>query len=186
MTCSSLPQPFTVVIVGIINSYPTAKYGHYLLDSGTEPAIFDANMTGKDFYPNEGTNPRNVLLFQKTRARIAVNQQPNADLKTCDKNIKSKHTEKARPRFFYGVFNGNSSRVGTMDTKYKFDQTGALSNYGGSTKFSIGRRVNRISDNRASHMGLWDVTFFHRALSIEELTNYYQEMANTYQFKEYT
>jgi hypothetical protein len=186
MTCSAISQPFTVVLVGIIHSYPTAKYGHYLLDSGAEPAIYDANKTGTDFFPDEGTNPRNVLLFQKSRARIAVNQQPNADLKLCDKNIKSKHTEKPRPRFFYGVFNGSSSRIGTMDTKYKYDQTGTLSNYGGSTNFSIGRRVNRISDNRASHMSLWDITFFHRALSKDELTNYYQEMASTYHFKEYS
>lgn len=186
MTCAALPQPFTVVIVGIIHSYPTAKFGHYLLDSGKEPPIFNANKTGKDFFFSEGTNPRNVMLFQKKRARIAVNTQPGKDLKVIDKNIKSKHTEKARPRFFYGVFNGNSSRIGAMDTKYKFDQTGQLSNHGGSTYFSMGRRVNRISDNRASVMSIWDITFFHRALSHAQLTGYYQEMASKYHFKEFT
>jgi hypothetical protein len=185
MECSDLPQPFTVIIAGIIHSYPTAKYGHYLLDSGKATPTFDANKTGKDFFFSEGAVPRNVMLFQKTRARIAVNTQPGADLKVCDLNIKTKHTEKARPRMFYGVFNEGASRIGTMDTKYKFDNTGELKNYGPSNYFVMGRRTNRVSDNRAAHMSIWDISIIHKALSFEEISGYYQEISNTYNFKEY-
>lgn len=178
---AGLPQPFTVVVAGIIHSYPSAKFGHYILDAGKATPVFDADRTGKDFFFNEGASPRNVMLYMKKTARMATNTQP--DMKD-GLNIRIKHTEKARPRVFYGVFNGANSAFGARDSKSKFHGTGPLD--GGTHRyFVMGRRTNRVSDNRAAVMSIWDINIFHRALTKAEIDGVYEELANTYQFKEY-
>jgi hypothetical protein len=177
-----LPQPFTVIVTGIIHSYPTAKFGHYILDAGKEHELVNIK-GGKDYFFDENTDPRNVMLFMKHTARMATNTLP--DLKD-GKNIKIKHSEKARPRMFYGVFNGEGSMFGAIDTKYNFKGSGELDDLGVHRYFVIGRRTNRISDNRASHMSVWDIVIVHDALTLDEIRDIYHTVSSTYAFKEYT
>jgi hypothetical protein len=175
-------QPFTVVMAGIIHSYPTAKFGHYLLDAGGELPVYKLAATqGKDYFPEENKTPRNGMLFMKRSAKMGCD-----DYFDSGPRIRIKHTEKARPRTFYGVFNGSNSIFGFKDNKTKGRGTGTVSNYGAHRYFVTGRRTNRISDNRASHMSLWEIIFINSALSIEEIDGLCTELANKYQYKKYS
>lgn len=175
-------QPFTVIFVGVILQYPTAKFGHYLLDTGGELPVYKLAATqGKDYFVDEGKSPRNGMLVYRRSGRMGC-----SDPFISGPSIKIKHNEKPRPRVWFGVFNGSNSAFGFKDTKYKAYTTGTVGNYGAHQYFVIGRRTNRISDNRASKLQLWEMIMINRALTKEELDGLYQELANKYQFKKYT
>lgn len=181
---AGLSQPFTVIACGVIHSYPTAKFGHYILDTARETPIFDANKTGRDFFFNEGATPRNVMLYMKRSALLAVNNHPYTDLKN-SAHVRVTHDYKSRPRMWYGLFNGDNSFIGSRDTQNTYHKTGRILDLSPHRYFGLGRRVDRVSDNRASHMSIWEIMIIGGALTRSEVNEVYEELSNYYQFKEY-
>ena len=172
---SEIPQPYTVLIVGVIHSYPSATYGHYLLDAGKRQRQLDLR---KDHTVKDKLSYRSAMLFQMHSALIGTHKK--ADL-TFGKHVRVKHNYRRFPRMFFGVFNENHSRIGAIDKRYKFWKGGKTDNKS-VRRLVMGRRTNKISDNLSAHMTVVEVHFYNRALSRKQLMKQYKLIAAKYNF----
>jgi hypothetical protein len=173
----TLDQPFTVIMVGIIHTYPTATYGHYLLDAGKSHSHLT---TDRDHNINDHTDYRSVMLFQRSSALLATNT--SSDL-TYGKHVRSKHNSRHAPRMFFGVFNGDHSRVGAFDVQHRFFGRGKVD--GKHPRYLVmGRRTNRLSDNLASHMTIVEVQIHKDSMTKKTLVKHYKQLSGKYHFNQ--
>lgn len=171
----TLDQPYTIIIVGVIHSYPTATFGHYILDAGKPSPSLNIN---KDHRINDHLTYRNALLFQRSSGLIATNTE--SDL-TYGKHGRCKHSYRPFPRMFFGVFNGNASRVGAFDKKHRFWGKGKTD--GKHPQYLVlGRRNNRISDNLTAHMTVVEIQIHKKAMTKKQLVRQYKSLAGKYKF----
>ena len=172
-------QPFTWVICGMINYYPYRTYGHYLLDAGMPTAQRDVD---RDWTFDEGLSYRSLMLFQTRTAVLATHT--GKDAVANGKHVISPHNEIARPRVFFGTFNGSASFVGSIDRYNNYGRTGSVDNKT-HRYFVLGRRQNHVSNNLASHMTLFEIRFFNKALSSTERLAQYRQLASKWRFNKY-
>lgn len=173
---SSISQPFTFMFAGIILSYPTRTYGHYILDAGKSQPQLNVN---RDHRVNDGLSYRSLMLFQRTSAILCSRPRVEDGV-----YVRSRHNYIPRARVMFGVFNGSNSYVGFFDHENHVIKKGKI-----DTKthryFVTGRRTNYISDNLASHMLLFEIRYFNSALSKKSLLSNYRQLAGTWKFNHY-
>ena len=168
-------QPYTVIIVGLIHSYPSATYGHYLLDAGKPTPTLNVK---KDHTIKDKLAYRSAMLFQQSSGLMGTHTK--SDL-TYGKHVRVKHNYRRFPRMFFGVFNGTKSRLGAFDKRFKFFKSGKVDNK--TARYLVmGRRTNKVSDNLSAHMTVVEVQYFNRALSKAELKAQYRHIAGKYKF----
>lgn len=173
----TLDQPYTIIIVGIIHSYPSATFGHYILDAGKPSPSLNIN---KDHRINDHVSYRSALLFQRSSGLIATNTQ--SDL-TYGKHGRCKHNYRPFPRMFFGVFNGDHSRVGAFDKSHRFFGRGKTD--GKHPRYLVlGRRNNRISDNLTAHMTVVEIQIHKKAMTKKQLVRQYKSLAGKYKFNQ--
>ena len=172
-------QPFTWVICGMINYYPYRTFGHYILDAGKPTAQRDIT---RDWTFDEGLDQRSLMLFQSRTAVLATHT--GKDAVANGKHVIAPHNEIARPRVFFGVFNGSASFVGSIDRYNNYGKTGSVDNHT-HRYFVLGRRQNHVSNNLASHMTLFEIRFFNKALSANERATQYKQLASKWRFNKY-
>lgn len=182
---SSITGPYTWVIAGMINYYPFKRYGHYLMDSGwasgAPPAYAD---------PDEDTQihkvgHRSLMLFQGSSALLGVHGKSDI---TYGKHIRSRHDELPRPRVFFGVFDDsgpNKSFVGAFDQWHRYGKWGTITSGITQRHFVLGRRAGWISDNLASHMTIFEIRYFNKALSAREIKAQYKHLAQKWDYWRY-
>ena len=173
-------QPFTWVICGMINYYPYRTYGHYLLDAGTPTPAKDIRYDWK--ISDSGLAYRSLMLYQSRTAVMATHT--GADAVANGKHVIAPHDEIARPRVFFGVFNGNSSVIGSQDRYNKYAKAGRIDNHT-HRYFVLGRRQGNVSNNLASHMTLFEIRFFNKALGNAERAAQYKQLASKWLFNKY-
>lgn len=171
-------NPLTIVMLGIIHSYPSARYGHYLMDAGKPSPVRDVN---EDWSIGDGNlGYRNAMLFQRTSALIGSHTL--SDL-TYGKHVRSGHNFRTAPRMFFGSFAGSKSHVGSMDPKNTYFETGPTNNH--SPRYLVmGRRQGNISDNLSSHMSMVEIRMFKRNLTKKQLKRQYKQMAARYKISQ--
>ena len=172
-------QPFTWVFCGMINYYPQRTFGHYILDAGKPTPTRD---TDKDWIIDEGMSYRSLMLYQASSSVLATHT--GRDAVASGKHVRAPHNEIARPRVFIGVFNGANSFIGSYDRYNKYGKYGVIDNKV-HRHFVMGRRQNRISDNLASHMTMFEIRFFNQALTQYERVGQYQQLAAKWDFNKY-
>lgn len=170
-------QPFTWIFAGIINSYPTRTYGHYILDAGKEPPYHWA--ARDDHYYNEGLPHRTLMLYQRSSALLFTDMVVEGG-----QYVRVPHNYVPRPRVMYGVFASDHSLVGWRDPAQHMYKYGKVSDKAGRY-FISGRRNNNVSDNLASHITLFEIRFFSQKLTLEEIGRHYKQLAGTYKFSMY-
>lgn len=173
---SNLAQPYTVMMAGIILSYPKRTYGHYLLDAGRATPIKN---TDKDWTIDDNLAYRSLMLFQLHSALICTRDDTDDGV-----IARVPHNYRLTPRVFMGIFHGNSSRVGYFDTREKKVAKGRTDNHS-VRRLVIGRRTNKISDNLASHMVLFEVRIWSAHLTPKQYRAQYKQMAALYKFNLY-
>lgn len=169
---------YTVLIDAILISYPTARYGHYLLDAGKEPPALDTN-GGKDYWIGfEGLSTRSVMLYRQNWAVGGTNQLEDISYGT---HLRPDHDPTLnRHRVFYSVFHGaEGSRLGSFDENNWYTDFGPY-DAAANQYLVLGRRQSQISDNFATHMMVSEVRIFKAALSWDQLVAQYKHMASKY------
>jgi hypothetical protein len=179
---SSISQPFSFILCGIIHNYPTRTYGHYLLDAGVNPTSQIANYTGADKKIDDGQNHRNVMLYQSHNAILATHQ--GADAVRNGKHVITRADFAPRPKMFFGIFNGSSSYIGAWDNRNKYIKKGSV-DVKTHRYFITGRRQNNVSDNLAAHMTVFEMRMFTSALGTTALNEIYKQLAATWKFNLY-
>lgn len=175
----NMPQPYTWVFCGIPLNYEGSHDGHYLLDAGRARATDTIANVRKDRVINEGIITRSMMLLKRDSEIITTNHSLSEGV-----YVKTPHAWAPRPRVFAGVFNGANSYVGALDNHAQHITKGRVTNRT-ARYFVMGRALNRLSDNYASHMALMEVRLYTKALSPTEITNIYKQMAATYKFNLY-
>ncbi len=175
---SALPQPYSVIMMGMIHSYPSATYGHYLLDAGKASPQKDVN---KDWsIPDGNLSYRSAMLFQQSSALIGTHTLNDL---TYGKHVRVKHNYRPVPRMFYGVFDGAHSHVGSFDPKNSYYASGPTNNH--AVRYLVmGRRQEHLSDNLSSHMSIVEIRIFDDALTRNQLRKQYRQLAGKYKLNQ--
>lgn len=171
-------QPYTWVFAGFVLSYPNGQYGHFLLDGGKAVPGSSIPYVRDDHIINDGLTTRSCLLAKRDSIIAAT------DLSLTHKYAKAVHSWAPRPKMYAVTFNGANTYVAEMDTHKQNISKGKVSVHS-ARHFVMGRALNHISDNYASHMGLFEVRYFNRGLSPTELKAQYRQLAATYKFNLY-
>ncbi len=177
---TSLSQPFTVVITAIIHYYPTRTYGHYLLDAGKATPAGMAD--GLDHTFSEGMSYRSLMLYQYRTAVMATHT--GADAVKNGKHVITRSDFVARPKMFFGIFNGTSSYIGAWDLRNRHIKKGSVDVHT-HRYFLMGRRQNHVSDNLGAHMTVFEVRFYTQALGTTALNATFNQLAATWKFNKY-
>lgn len=178
-------MPFTWVMVGIIMDFPTAGYQHYLLDSGRDPrsvgypSISDADVPYESRI-NDGLDYRNMMSIGINSQTIGSELSPGAGHR-----VSAPFNMVARPRMFFGVFNGANSYVGNYSNDGKHVSKGKLATGKDHRFYTLGRQHGYIGINHASHLVVFEMRVWHHALSLAELDSQYGQLASTWKFNQY-
>lgn len=178
---------FTWMICGIILSYPSARYGHYVLDHG---------FNTKKVSPlprTEGTSKklgdggyRAAMLYQRNSALMG--SHTGEDLAGNGKHVRIENNYLPKPRVMYSIWNNgeanNKGTIGTIGRGYHKQKTGTIDSET-MRDFVIGRRFNKISTDLASHMVIFEIRYFPRALGRTEIRKQANNLASLYKFGRY-
>jgi hypothetical protein len=186
-----LPQAksddFTWMICGIILSYPTARYGHYVLDHGYNTKGFKTlpktEATAKNL--NE-SGYRAAMLYQRHSALMG--SHTGSDLAANGKHVRIENNYLTKPRVMYSIWNNGASNnkgtIGTIGRRYHKSKTGTIDNKT-MRDFVIGRRFDKVSQALASHMVIFEIRYFPRALGRTEIRRNANNLASIYKFGRY-
>jgi hypothetical protein len=180
-------QPFTWVIAGMIVSYPFSAYSHTLLDAGRNP-----DACGFPRLTAEQCNTSRVINDNLPyRTALAVTAHSEAMTTTVGganpATIRARVDAAIRPKMFFGVFNGHASCVGAYDTGSKRIARGRVEHTGNSHHryYVLGRRSSHISQATASHIMMFEIRYWAKALTLDELAAQYAQLSSTYQYDRY-
>jgi hypothetical protein len=181
----AMPQPFTWVMVGIIMDYPTPGYSHTLLDSGRDPravgypALNEYNVP-YDSVIRDNLNYRNLLATDPRVMWQASELNP-----TAGHRVGTPFNSVAKPRMFFGIFNGDSSWVGNYSPDGNHITKGRLATGKEHRFYTMGRQYGHIGINYASHLVVFEMRFWHHALTEANLAEQYGQLASTWKFTQY-
>lgn len=178
---------FTWIFCGIILNYPTARYGHYILDYGyNTPKVSPLPGTEASAKILGGGPYRAAMLYQ--RNSTLQGSHTGNDLAASGKHVRIPNNYHPSPRMMFSIWNNgsgdNKGTIGTMGRRYRQMKRGTIDNKS-FRRFVTGRRYNKVSKALASHMVLFEIRFFPRALTLTELERQYRNMASRYKFDRY-
>lgn len=179
-------QPFTWVIAAMIVNFPDAGYRHYLLDAGRNPDTvhfprLTADQCNTDRLINDDLPHRSLI-------GVSANSVVMASKTDQSQMIRMRSDAASRPKVFYGVFNGASSRLGSYSAGgVHRKQKGHLSNGAAQHHryYVIGRGQGHIDQDRASHVLIFEIRFWSLALTEAQLADQYRHLAAVYQMDRY-
>lgn len=178
------PPPFTWLVVAMIPSYPyTDDFTQHILDAGRNP--FDVGLPGgfgaSDCYTprhfDDQLDYRTILSATRTQLRASLSGK---------RGIQARHHTKLRPRMYFGVYAGANSIVGNFTSKQRYLHRGQLLGGAGAHRHTIiGRRANRLAQGSASHLLVFEIRYYPKALSPAELADVYDHVSSAYMFGRY-
>jgi hypothetical protein len=176
-------QPFTWIVVAMVVSNPFPGYVHNLLDSGRDPDTvgFPRLSAGAVSTPRQiGDN----LPYRTSLAIIGAEAQLTTSV---DAPLRVAGSPGLHPTMYAAVFNGQSSQVGSFDPFVKRASAGGVANWPGYNHryMVLGRAQGWISQARASNMLIFEMRYWHRALTPAELDAQYAQLSSTHQFDAY-
>jgi hypothetical protein len=100
-------------------------------------------------------------------------------------NIKASFPNSAKARMFFGVFNGAASLVGNYSPHGKFKRAGRIAGGGAHRYYTLGRANGWLGLDYASHLVVFEIRFWRKALSAAELEGQYGQLSSTWKFGAY-
>lgn len=182
-TASLLTPPFTMLVVAIVRSFPGIGYTHYLFDSGQNPTA-----GGQSFTADTLTAP--VALDEVDTYRTAMTVRTStaeaySDSTALDKHLSVPCTDDARPRMYFGIFDGTSSSFGHYSPSGQLVRTGDLPGTAAHRYLVMGRANGVIDTEAASSMLVFEVRIWGSALSEADLAEQYGQLSSTWRFGEF-
>jgi hypothetical protein len=179
------PQPFTWAIAGMIAGYPERDYLHYILDAGRNPdrvgfPRLSADAVYADHTIRDGLNYRSLIAYGH-----------HGQYLTARNNMWTNRTVRARtvpnyaPRMFFGVFDGVKSRVGAFQSRGLHMKSGAIDHGAPHRYYVLGRSQGVIGQRHASHLLIFEIRFWRKALSQDQLQANFDQVSSTWQFHKY-
>jgi hypothetical protein len=182
-------KDFTWIFCGIILNYPTARYGHYILDHGyNTPKVNPLPRTESAAKILGDGSYRAAMLYQRNSS--LQGSHIGNDLAKSGKHIRIQNNYHPSPRMMYSIWNkengayDNRGSLGTYGRRFKKTKGGTI-DHKTFRRFVTGRRFNKVSTALASHMVLFEIRFFPRALNATELQRQYTNLASRYKFDKY-
>lgn len=181
-------QPFTWVIAGMVSNYPTPNYMHNFLDAGRNPDAvrfprLPAEGPGVTRRIADNLPYRSWLGATVSTEYLSTRPQPH----TGQKLIRARYNGHLRPKMFFGIFNGTSSYVGSYDPGLHYIQRGTVDN--GSAQhhryYVLGREQGWIGRDHASQILVFEIRYWHQALTGDDLLGQYKQLASTWKFNQY-
>lgn len=180
-------QPFSWVIAAMVVSWPAQHYAHHLLDAGRNPDAvgfprISAAACNTPRTINDGLDYRTVLAV--TPDTISLTSRANA---SGNATVRCRSDAAHRPKMFFGIFDGASSRVGAYDTGAHRLRKGDTSNGPDQLHryYVLGRKQNHISQDDASHLLVFEIRFWDIALTADDLDGQFDQLSSTYSFDRY-
>ena len=183
----SKPQPITWIIVAI----PTRRFvkplpiKQVILEAGRSayqvgvPQKTPAQIGQADIVVNEGLSYHTMLATSGNN--IQMSTLPTSG------SIVAPNMSGVRPMFFCTVFNGANSVLYARDNLHKSRVIGAVK--GGAAYqhryYVLGRNFGHINDINGQEMVVFEMRYWDRALTDEEIESQYAELSSTYLFSRY-
>jgi hypothetical protein len=168
----------TWVMAAIVFDYPTRMYGHYMLDAGTAtPALTPTY--GEQLLGQQGLAHRSLMLLQRRDQLLCTRPVVEDGV-----YVRSAHNFTPQPRMYYGVYNGASSRMGTIGRGYNVGAVGTT-DMKTHRNFVTGRRFNKLSRALAAHFVMFEMRFFPFPLDSNQLNEQYSNLASVHNFNAY-
>jgi hypothetical protein len=176
-------QPFTWIVVAAVMSDPFPGYEHRLLDGGRNPdevGFPRATVSSLARDRQIGDNlPSRTSLFVVGDTALAMT-------KTGDAPLRAKGVPGAHPRMFASVYSGGESRLSMFDAFGKYQQGGSVSNGGDGSRYMVlGREHGWIGQAHASNILVFEVRYWRRALTEDEIGSQYAQISSTHKFDSY-
>jgi len=180
-------QPFTWVIAATVASWPSAGYVHYLLDAGRDPRTIGfgpltAAQCSGDYTVDDNLDYRQLLAIGPNHIKACA--RPDG---TGTGVIRARTNDTLRPRMYVAIFNGDTSHIGVYHPGQGLLRKGSLDN--GTDQrhryYVMGRRHNSISGRHASHLLVFEMRFWTKALTYAQLEGQYDQISSTWQFDKY-
>jgi hypothetical protein len=185
MSTELLHQPITWMFVAIIYRISGFNHQHTLLDSGVNTTRNVHTPTrakiqaGIPIYGHEGTN--NAAFMG-----VSNDSQYGGTSFTRTKNPRAPRNAYWAPRVYFTVFNGTKTIVGNQSNKDKHWKTGTTQLDGTQFgNFIMGRKNGIVDTKSSAQMILFEVRFWSRALSAEELNAQYAQLSSTWKFSQF-
>lgn len=177
-------QPFTWIVVAMLPTYPRWDYTHHILDAGRDP--FDVGLNSGygagDCYSardlNDGLGYRTLLTAERDQLRISTSE---------GRGVLSPHGPAPKPRMYCAVYDGNSSSVGVFTTDTSYYRRGHVANTSAQKhRFTVlGRRQDRLSQDAASHLLVFELRFYAKALTPDDLSGIFDHVSSVYRLGQY-
>jgi hypothetical protein len=176
-------EPFTFAIVAQLLPYDGAAE-HFLLDSGRNP-----DAVGFPRLADYQTQQQRIIadgLSYRTRLQLGSRDAlMSSDLADTSAMIRISHDLTSRPRVYFAVFNGASSMFAAYDhaiRRLKRGRTTVMA----PRYLVLGRSHGVIWSQRASHMVVFEIRLWHRALTVADFNAQYAQLAGAWKFSQYT
>lgn len=180
----SVKQPFTWILVGGPSSDPYPGYQHHLLNAGRNPdddgmPRLSASAVSVSRHLGDHLPYRTSLVATTSHAVMTT--------KSADQPLQLRLSAPFSPRMWVATFDGAHSRLAVFDPHGKRHVGGSVST--GTSyihRYTVfGRDYGWISQRHASNLILFEIRFWHRALSLHDLNVQYEQLSTTYRFDQY-
>lgn len=160
-------QPFTWIVVATVMSDPFPGHEHHILDAGRSAAVGD-NL------------PYRTRLSWRGDTAAMQSQALDAPLRV--RGAPGHH-----PRMFATIFNGRQSQVSVYDPYGRHTTHGQVGGGPGySHRYTVfGREQGYLSQTHASNIMVFEMRYWHHALTETDLAAQYAQLSSTYQFDAY-
>lgn len=179
-------QAYTWIVCAMVVNFPDAGYAHILLDSGRNPdAVHFPRISAA-----QCDTPRRIADGLVGRQLLAVRSnglQLGAD-SVSNRQVRATVASAIRPKMYVGIWNGTHSYVGAYSPGMTTLKQGTVNNTHAAQigrYYVMGRENNWISQDHASHMLVFEMRFYGKALDAAELRAQYNQLSATYQFNKY-
>lgn len=189
----STPQPYTMQFVMLAHTMTATQYQH-IWDAGllvadgytTDPASGVVEVISDAVYENKVVNVadgmgnnRSYFGLRPNAVETLFNNTPHIP------KISTTTTVDSRPLVYTCIFNaGSASKVrirgyGVNETLAADTKTSVVND------FVLGRSQNRIGSTVGAHVNLWEVIYYNRALTEDELGQNSHWLGGVYKFSSY-
>lgn len=179
-----LGEAYPTITVMIAMFFDGFRRDHYVLDAGREtPSFSDTDEAGKykGHQFGDDLDYRATMFYTDERGIVSTTDSPYI---RAGKHIGVRNISSHRPRVLYSVFDGNNSRQGWISNKTHVHKTGSLEP-ANIRRLVLGRRQNRVGKNYSSHMTVYEVRIYTRALTMKQIKKKSAVMHGRYDFNKY-
>jgi hypothetical protein len=173
--------PCTWLLAGLIMHFDSPHHVNPIMDSGTDPGV---NWGAGDCWRTKHVtaDPDNYR-FAWTASHTRVGMRTHA---SDSQTLYTPMHHDYKPKMFFNVINGANSLSGTWAPTGHFAKRGTLATSSSHLRHLVlGRKNGILSRAYASHMVVFEIRMWNRALDHDDLHEQYKQLSSTWKFHRY-